>query len=102
MYSTVCNLTSQVPNFVADIHHKDVVTYAATLPEQTHRRILIYCFNIVTLTISYSALADDGDYAETCWSCVIVNFSTPFKKACATVCVKNLIILRCMVRLWGK
>ena len=27
----------------------------------------------------YSALPDDGDYIETCWSCFNVNFNTPFK-----------------------
>ena len=85
MYSTVCILTSQVPNFVADIHHKDLVTYAATPPDQPHRCILIYCFNIVTLASSYSALPDDGDYADTCWSCFNVNFNKPFKNAFASV-----------------
>ena len=76
MYSTVCILTSQVPNFVADIHHKDLVTYAATPPVQRRRCILIYCFNIVTLAGSYSALPDDGDYADKCWS-FNVNFNKP-------------------------
>ena len=85
MYSTVCILTSQVPNFVADIHHKDLVTYAATPPDQPHRCILIYCFNIVTLASSYSALPDDGDYADTRWSCFNVNFNKPFKNVFASV-----------------
>jgi len=61
MYITVRILTSQVPNFVADIHHKLLVTYAATPPDQPNRCILIYCFNIVTLASSYSALHVDGD-----------------------------------------
>ena len=30
--------------------------------------ILIGCFNIITLASPYSALPDDGDYTETCWS----------------------------------
>ena len=67
MYSTVCILTSQVPNFVADIHNKDLVTYAATPPDQPNRCILIYCFDIETLACSYTALPDDGNYADTCW-----------------------------------
>jgi hypothetical protein len=33
----------------------------------------------VTLASSKSALPDDGDYTETCWSC-FVNFNTPLKK----------------------
>jgi hypothetical protein len=33
----------------------------------------------VTLASSNSALPDDGDYAETCWSCFNVNFSVNFK-----------------------
>ena len=87
MYSTVCILTSQVPNFVADIHLKDLVTYITyiTPPDQPHRCILIYCFNIVTLASSYNALPDDGDYADTCWSCFNVNFNKPFKNAFASV-----------------
>jgi len=35
--------------------------------------------NIITLTSSYGALPDDGDYTETCRSCFNVNFITPFK-----------------------
>jgi len=34
----------------------------------------------VTLARSNSALPDDGDHTETCWSCFNVNFNTPFKK----------------------
>ena len=89
MYSTVCILTSQVPNFVAHIHHKDLVTYAATTPDQPNRCNLIYCFNIVTLARSYSALHDDGDYADTCWSWFNVNFNKAFKDAFASVGVKK-------------
>jgi len=33
----------------------------------------------VTLASSNSALPDDGDYPETCWSCFHVNFNTPSK-----------------------
>jgi len=33
----------------------------------------------VTLASSNSALPDDSDYTETCWSCFNVNFNTPFK-----------------------
>jgi len=33
----------------------------------------------VTLANSYSAVPDDGDYTETCWSCFNVNFNTTFK-----------------------
>ena len=32
----------------------------------------------VTLESSYSALPDDGDHTETCWSCFNVNFNNPF------------------------
>ena len=85
MYSTLCILTSQVPNFLADVHHKDLVTDAGTPPDQPHRCILIYCFNIVTLASSYSALPDDGDYADKCWSCFNVNFNKPFKNNFASV-----------------
>jgi len=81
---------------------KYLVTYAATPPDQAHRCILIYFFNIVTLANSYSALPDDGDYADTCWSCFNVNFNKPFKNVFASVGVKHLIILRWTVRLWEK
>jgi hypothetical protein len=33
----------------------------------------------ITLASSNSALPDDGDYTETCWSCFNVNFNTSFK-----------------------
>jgi len=33
----------------------------------------------LTLASSNSALPDDGDYTETCWSCFNVNLNTPFK-----------------------
>jgi len=33
----------------------------------------------VTLASSNSALPDDVDYTESCWSCFNVNFNTPFK-----------------------
>jgi hypothetical protein len=46
------------------------------------------CLNIVTLASSYSALPDDGDYTETCWSCFNVNFTTPFK----AILVHQLVI----------
>jgi hypothetical protein len=38
-----------------------------------------FCFNIVTLASSYSALPDDSDYTKTCRSCFNVNFNTYFK-----------------------
>jgi hypothetical protein len=44
----------------------------------------------VTLARSYSALPDDGDYTETCWSIFNVNFNTPFK-ACFFV---HLLVLK--------
>jgi len=34
----------------------------------------------VSLASTNSALPEDGDYMETCWSCFNVNFNTPFKK----------------------
>jgi len=34
----------------------------------------------VTFASSNSALPDDGDYTETCWSCFNVSFNTAFKK----------------------
>jgi len=46
----------------------------------------------VTLASSNSALPKDGDYTETCWVCFNVNFNNPFKKICASVGVKSLII----------
>jgi hypothetical protein len=42
----------------------------------------------VTLASSYSALPDDGDYTETCWSCLNVNFNTPFKKPVHQLVIK--------------
>jgi len=33
----------------------------------------------VTLASSNSALPDDGDYTETCWSCFNVNLNIAFK-----------------------
>jgi hypothetical protein len=57
-------------------HHHQGAHYMSLLKLQF---ILIDCFNIVTLASSYSALPDDGDYTETCWSCFNVNFNTPFK-----------------------
>jgi len=51
--------------------------------------------NIVTLASSYSALPDDGDYIETCWSCFNVNSNAHFKQfSCASVGDKTLIIYR--------
>jgi len=48
--------------------------------------VLIDCFKIVTLASSNSALPDDGDYTETCWSCFNVNFITLLKQlSCASV-----------------
>jgi hypothetical protein len=46
----------------------------------------------VTLARSNSALPDDCDCTETFWSCFNVNFNTPFKKTCASVGVKTLIV----------
>jgi len=31
-------------------------------------KVLIDCFKIVILASLFSALPDDGDYTETCWS----------------------------------
>jgi len=48
------------------------------------------CFNIVTLASSNSALPDDGDYTETCWSCFNINFNILLKQSfCASVGNKN-------------
>jgi len=33
----------------------------------------------VTSASSNSALPDDGDYTETCWSCFNLNFNSPFE-----------------------
>jgi hypothetical protein len=38
-----------------------------------------------TLARSNSALTDDGDYTETCWSCFKVNFNVNFKIVFKTV-----------------
>jgi hypothetical protein len=48
----------------------------------------------VTLASSNSALPEDGDYTETCWSCFNVNFNIPSKKPFASAGVKTLIILK--------
>ena len=46
---------------------------------------LIDCFKIVTLANSYSALPDDGDYTETCWSRFNVSFNVNFKTVFKTI-----------------
>jgi len=38
-----------------------------------------------TLASSNSALPDDGDYTETCWSCFNVNFNINFKIVFKTI-----------------
>jgi hypothetical protein len=38
-----------------------------------------------TLARSNSALPDDGDYSETCWSCFDVNFNVNFKMVFKTI-----------------
>jgi hypothetical protein len=45
-------------------------------------------FTTVTLASSNSALPNDGDYTETCWSCFNINFNTPLflKKVCISWC----------------
>ena len=70
--------------------------------EKRSRFILLTVLTNTTLASSNSALPEDGDYTETCWSCFSVNFNIPFKKTCASLSVKSLIILRCTVRLWKK
>jgi len=40
----------------------------------------------VTSASSNSALPDDGDYIETCWSSLNVNFNTLFKNLCIIWC----------------
>jgi len=40
---------------------------------------LLTVLTTVTLANSNSALPDGGDYAETCWSCIYVNFNVNFK-----------------------
>jgi len=49
-----------------------------------YRTIHINVFQLViltnaTLARTNSALPDDGDYTETCWSCLNVNFNVNFK-----------------------
>ena len=61
------------------IHRFGKSAYAATPPDLPQQCILIDCFNNLTSASSNSALPDDGDYTETCWSCFNVNFKTPFK-----------------------
>jgi hypothetical protein len=39
----------------------------------------VFYLTVLTLVGLYSALPDDGDYTETCWSSFDVNFNTPFK-----------------------
>jgi hypothetical protein len=36
---------------------------------QPHNQINLNILTTVTLTSSYSAVPDDGDYSKTCWSC---------------------------------
>jgi hypothetical protein len=47
---------------------------------------ILILLTTVTLASSYSALPDDGDYTETCWSCFNVNFNTSFKNLFITWC----------------
>jgi hypothetical protein len=51
------------------------------------------CFNLVNLASFYSALPDDGDYTETCWSCFNVNFNTPFKAILLRISGDKTLIL---------
>jgi hypothetical protein len=67
---------------------RDLTTYAATPPDYPQQRILIDCFNIVTLASTNSDLPDDGDYTKTFWICFIVNFNTPFKKLVHLLVIK--------------
>jgi len=46
-----------------------------TVRNQTESGILTVS-TTVTAARSNSALPDDGDYTETCWSCFNVNFNT--------------------------
>jgi hypothetical protein len=49
------------------------------LLKQSIKKTSVTILTIVTLASSNSALHDDGDYTETCWSRFNVNFNTPFK-----------------------
>ena len=67
-------------------HHHQGAHYMSLLKLQLLKQsikiqlcILIACFNNCNLRSSSSALPDEGDYAETCWSCFNVNFNTHFK-----------------------
>jgi len=44
------------------------------------------------LESSSSALLDDGDYTETCWSCFNVNFNTTF--------LNNSLVHHLVKKLW--
>ena len=59
--------------------NKDLIIHVATLPKYPRQCILIHYFNKITLASSNSALPDDGDYTETCWSRFNVNFNVNFK-----------------------
>jgi hypothetical protein len=70
--------------------------------------MMMMILTTVTLAISNSALADDGDCTETCWSC-FVNFNVDFKIVFKTVqlCInwwikRTLIASRCTVCVCGK
>jgi hypothetical protein len=46
---------------------------------QTWMFMMMMMMIMMTLARSNSALPDDGDYTETCWSCFNVNFNANFK-----------------------
>jgi len=51
----------------------------------TPKRVGAAVLTNVTLVNSNSALPDDGDYTETCWSCFNVNCNVHLKKTFASV-----------------
>jgi hypothetical protein len=47
---------------------------------------MLIILSIVILASSTNALPDDGNYTETCWGCVNINFIIPLKQlSCASV-----------------
>ena len=76
-FSSKCSLFHSANLFGSCVIHILYTGCAKIKKNNSGAKGLIDGFDTVTLASSYSALPDDGDHTETCWSCF--NFNTPFK-----------------------
>jgi hypothetical protein len=61
------------------------VTFVKIINQNTLMFFWLIILTNVTLARSNSALPDDGDYTETCWSCFNVNLNVNFKIVFKTI-----------------